>query len=307
MFDKRPEAYLNIGAQAAARGETEESIAAWRGAIAVIDSPDADPNDDAARQAWDTQFWPMAHTNLGRALEAAQRPEEAITVYQTLLERFPDDAQARSFLALALASSGQEDNALTIFDEILASEDAAALDYYNAGVSLYQVDRLEQAVIGFEKAIEREPMYRDALQNLVQSLNALEAYEAQVPYSERLLELDPHNLYVYQVHIRALVQVGRQADGVARLEIMRELPFLIDNIQLQPMTAGAGISGMAINKTLPPGTSITLRFMFYDSDGDSLGTEDTEVTISDPDVAHPFQLSFGGDVQVLGYGYEFVN
>jgi tetratricopeptide (TPR) repeat protein len=307
LFDKRPEAYLNIGAQAAALGRVEESIEAWRSAIAVIDSPDADPDDDAAREAWDTQFWPMAHINLGRNLETAQRPEEAVTVYEELLERFPDDVEAQSFLALALSSSGQGESALTIFDEILARDDAAPLDYFNAGVSLYQADRLEQAVVGFEKALEREPMYRDALQILAQSLNALENYEAQVPYSERLLELDPHNLYAYQIHIRALVQVGRQPDGITRLEIMRELPFLTDNIQLQPMSSGAGISGVAINQTFPPGTSITLRFTFYDSDGDPLGTEDTEVTLSDPEVAHQFQLTFDGDEQVLGYGYEFVN
>ncbi len=306
MYGKRPEAYLNVGAQSAGLGDLEMSIEAWRSAIAVIESPDIDPGDEETRQAWDTEFWQMAHSNLGQILELDGRPEEAIAVYETILERDPDNSQARSSLALALAAAGQGGDALTIFDEILGRDDAAPLDYFNAGVSLYTADQLEQAVIGFEKALERSPMYRDALQNLTQSLSALEAHEAQVPYSERLLELDPHNEYAYQMHIRALVQVGRQVDGVAALDVMRALPFITDNFQLQPRNSGTTVSGQVINKTLAPGTTITLRFTFYDNDGNPIGTEDVEVTISDPEVAHQFRVSFDADMQVLGYGYEFV-
>ena len=307
LFDKRPEGYLNLGAQTAALGEIEASIQAWRDAIAVIESPDADPGDEDTRLAWDTQFWTMAHTNLGRVLEMAGRPEDAIPVYETLLERDPDDAQARSALAIALASTGQEDDALTMFDEILRGDDSAPLDYYNAGVSLYTSERFEQAVLGFEKALERAPMFRDALQNLTQSLNEMEDYEAQIPYSERLLELDPYNEYCTQLHIRALVQVGRQADGVALLDHLQALPFVTDLLQLQAINEGASVSGVALNKTLEPGTTITLRFTFYDNDRNPLGTEDVEVMISDPDVPHRFQLTFSAETQVLGYSYEFVS
>ena len=248
----------------------------------------------------------MAHTNLGAVLVNAGRNEEAIPVYEALLERDPDNVQARSSLALALSQTGQGDGGLSVFDEILAREDGGPLDYFNAGVSLYQVDQLEKAVIGFEKTLELAPMYRDALQNITQSLHALEDYEAQIPYSERLLELDPYNDLIYRMHVRALVQVGRQADGVALLDIMQELPFVTDYIRLELRNSGASISGTAVNKTLPPGTTITLRFTFYDNDGNPLGSEDTEVTISDPEVAHDFRVTFDAEMQVLGYSYEFV-
>ena len=307
LYDKRPEAYLNIGAQSVDVDDLEGSIAAWRSAIAVIESPDIDPGDDETRQRWDTEFWPMAHTNLGQVLVMAGRSEEAIPIYETLLERDPDNVQVQTSLALALSSTGQGDDALSIFDEILGTEDAAPLAYYNAGVALYQAERFEQAAVGFAKALERAPMYRDAVQNLVQSFGAIDDYEAQVPYSEKLLELDPYNEFGYRIHVRALVQVGRQADGIALIDIMQELPFVTDNLQLQPMNAGASVSGTVINKTLEPGTTITLRFTFYDNDGNPLGTEDTEVTISDPEVAHTFQLTFDAEMQVLGYSYEFVS
>ena len=307
MYDLRPEAYFNIGTQTAASGDFEESIAAWRSVIAVIDNPEADPGDDETREAWDTQYWPLAQSNLGQVLEMAGRPEEAVFSYEALLERDPDNAQARSSLAMALSSTGQGGDALSVFDEILESDDAAPLDYFNAGVSLYTADQLEKAVVGFEKALIGAPMYRDALQNLAQSLSVLGQFEAQVPYSARLLEMDPYNEYVYQLHVRALSQTGLQTELVAALDFLREIPFAIDNLGLQPMSAGGIVSGVAMNKTLAPGTSITLRFTSYDGAGDALGTEDVEVTLSDPDVAHQFTLTFDVDVQVLGYSYEFVN
>jgi hypothetical protein len=64
------------------------------------------------------------------------------------------------------------------------------------------------------------------------------------------------------------------------------------------------VLGQAINKTLAPGSEITLVFTFFDDDGNSVGTADVDVALSDPDVAHDFQISFSGDMSVLGYSYE---
>jgi tetratricopeptide (TPR) repeat protein len=249
----------------------------------------------------------MAHTNLGEVLQRDGRAEESIAVYEAILERNPDDVQARGFLAVALSLTGEGGGALAVFDEILGSDDGEPLDYFSAGVSLYTAEEYERAALGFKKALEGAPMYRDALQNLVQSLNVVENYEAQVPYSERLLELDPYNALGYQMHARALVQVGRQAEGITALTSMQELPFTTDYLSLQPMAAGCRVTGQASNKTLEPGTTITLRFTFYDNDGNPVGSQDAEITLSDPDVPHAFQLTFDAEVQVLGYGIEFVS
>ena len=306
LYANRVETYLNIGNALASVGDMEGSIEAWQSAIAVIESPEGAPGDDETREIWDTEFWILAHSNLGRLLPSVGRSDEAVVVFETILERFPDDAEARASLALALAQSGQGDDALGVFDAILESEDAAPLDYFNAGVSLYSADQMDRAALAFEKTVARSPMYRDALQNLAQTLNLLEDYEAQVPHSEKLIELDPFNDYAYLMHVRALVQVGREPDGVAALDIMQALPFVIDNLHLQPLANGALVSGVAVNKALEPGTSITLRFTFYDDDGNPVGSADAEVTISVPEVAHPFDVTFNGEMQVLGYSYELV-
>ena len=306
VYGNRVEAYLNLGSSLAGLGDMEGSIEAWRSAIAVIESPDGNPRDDVTRETWDTEYWILAHSNLGLLLPTVGRPEEAVVVLETILERYPDNTEARSSLALALAQAGQGDDALSIFDEILAREDGDPLDYFNAGVSLYGADQMDRAVLAFEKTIARSPMYRDGVQNLAQTLNLLEDYEAQIPHSEKLVELDPFNDYAHLMLARALVQVGREPDAVAQLEVMRALPFVIDDLRLQPSATGCSIAGEAVNKALEPGTSITLRFTFYDNDGNPVGTADTEVTVTVPDVAHAFAVTFEGEMQVLGYSYELV-
>ena len=304
LFNKRPEAYLNLGLQTAALGEMEESIQAWRDAIAVIESPDADPGDEETRLAWDTEFWPMAHTNLGQVLVMTGRPEDAIPVYETLLERDPDDVQARSALATALASTGQGDDALSIFEEILASEDGGPLDYFNAGVSLYQAEEMEKAVIGVREGARTSPHVQGCASKLGPKPQSDGGLRGQVPYSERLLELDPYNEFGYQMHVRAAGS-GRASSGWRRPTRYhagvtlrdRQSPTPADERRCQRF-------GHAINKTLEPGTTITLRFTFYDNDRNPLGTEDVEVTISDPDVPHRFQLTFDAETQLIGYSYD---
>ena len=246
----------------------------------------------------------MAQSNLGRLLSSTGLSAEAAVAFQAILDRFPENAEAQSSLALALAQSGQGGDALAVFDDILARDDAAPLDYFNAGVTLYAAEEMDRAIAAFEKTVAASPMYRDAVQNLAQSLNETENYEAQVPHSEKLIELDPFNDYAYLIHVRALVQIGGEYQAL--FDVMQALPFIVDGLQLQPLSAGARVSGLAVNKALEPGSSITLRFTFYDNDGNPVGSADTEVTLSVPDVAHEFTVTFTGEQQVLGYSYELV-
>jgi len=307
IFDKRPEAFLNLGATYANNGQPNESIEAWRGAIAVIDSPDSKPKDEANRQQWMDEFRPMALTNLAQILGASDRAEEAVAIYREILEGDPDNDRARSGLAIALGQSGQAEDALSVYDEILESDDASALDYFNAGVTLYGAEAYERATIAFEKVLERAPMYRDALQNLVQTLALTEAYEAQLPFSEQLMEMDSRNYLAYQMHLRALSQVGRSDEVGPLLAEMQAMTFLVDDLQLQPRGDGGRVLGTVTNKLLEEGAAVSLRFHFYDDGGVELGTKDVSVPVPPVDVAQRFQVTIDTERAVMGYSYEVMS
>ena len=284
MFDQRPEAYLNLGATYANMGQVDASIDAWKDAIAVIDSPDSKPSDDEVGLQWVDEFRPMALMNLAQLLGSGDRAAEAVEIYEEILVGDPDNDRARSGLAIALGQSGQAEDALGIYDEILESDNASALDYFNAGVTLYSAEAYERATIAFEKVLERAPMYRDALQNLVQTLALGELYEAQLPLSEKLLEMDGQNYIVYQMHLRALSQLGHSEEVSALLKTMQALTFLVDDLQLQPRGDGGRVLGTLTNKLLEEGASVTLRFHFYDDGGNEIGTKDVSVPVPPVDV-----------------------
>ena len=61
------------------------------------------------------------------------------------------------------------------------------------------------------------------------------------------------------------------------------------------------------NKLLEEGSSVTLRFHFYDDGGVELGTQDVSVPAPPVDVAQQFQLSIDTDRAVMGYSYEVVS
>ena len=307
IFDRRPEAYINLGATYANTDQLDASIEAWKSAIEVINSPDSKPGDEETRLQWVSEFGPMALDNLAQVLYRADRAEEAVAIYEKILADDPDNGPARAGLAIALAQSGQAEGALSIYDEILESDDASALDYYNAGVTLYGAEAYDRATTAFVKVLERAPMYRDALQNLVQALALEENYEAQLPYSEKLLEMDGQNYFVYQMHLRALSLLGRTEDLGPILEVMEALTFLVDDLQLQPRSKGARVMGTVTNKLLEEGASVTLRFHFYDDGGNELGTQDVSVPVPPVDGAQQFQVSIDTETAVMGYSYEVMS
>ena len=306
MFDRRPEAYLNLGATYANSGQPDASIDAWQAAIAVIDSPDSRPRDEVTRQNWMDDFRPMALANLAQILGSSDRADEAVEIYRQILEQDPDNDRARSGLAIALGQSGQAEDALGIYDEILESNDASALDYFNAGVTLYGAEAYDRATLAFEKVLERAPMYRDALQNLVQTMALTENYEGQLPYSQKLMDMDGRNYLAYQMHLRALSQLGRSDEVGPILAAMQSMDFLVDDLQLQPRGDGGRVLGTVTNKLLEEGGSVTLLFHFYDDGGTELGSKEVAVPVPPVDVAQQFQVVIDTERAVMGYSYEVV-
>jgi tetratricopeptide (TPR) repeat protein len=304
LYDLRPEAYLNLGTHLYNLGDAEGSIEAWEDALRVIGSPDSRPQDDEARELWEQQYWVTAQTNLAQLLGTVGRADEAVGVYEAMLERDPNNTRLQGELAFAMAESGQGEDALSVYDAILETDDGSVLDYFNAGITLYQSESFDKAAIAFEKVITRAPMYRDALQNLAEALRLTGRLEDQIPHSARLLEIDPNNDRALQMHVRALVQLGREDEAREYLARLQDLAFIVDNLELQPRSDGGRVVGVVVNNTLTVGESVTLRFTFYDGEGTPLGTADAEVPLSDPDVAMQFDVSFDAETIVLGYSYE---
>ncbi len=307
IYDDRPEAYLSIASILANRAEYQGAIDAYEDVVRTIDQPSTREREEETLTSW-VGFRTMALLNTGQLYLGTDRPEEAAEAYQAVLDADPDNEQAKGNLAIALAAGGEGEAALEMYEQILVDTSASEWDYYNAGVGFYQAEVWDRAAAAFKGVLDRNPMHRDALQNMAQSMVLARQFEELLPFSKRLLEMDPQNEFAFRFHARALVETGSSDEGVRLMEKMEELTFLVDGLRIIAVgSTGARIEGVLVNKTLEEGAPVSLRFHFFGRDGAALGTKDVEVATGGADVAMTFKVEFSGDQSVGGYSYEVVS
>jgi len=304
LYSRRPEAFMNLAVAQQSSGDIEGSIESWYGAVEVMENPEFTPEDPADVAQWES-YLPMSKGNLGSLLSSIpERAEEAIGILQQVVEEDPENSSAQGTLAMLLAQSGAGDDAMAIFDDILASNEGTWQDYYNAGITLYQAEDWERSARAFQKLLANAPMYRDAMDYRVWSLYQAGQYAEQIEVSNALLEIDPNNETILRFHYQALSSEGRGEEAQPTLERLLGLQFALDAMTLAPAPEGGSVSGYFINKALDPGTTVKLSFTYYDGGGNSIGNTELEVEAPGVDGETTFNVSFEADVPVLGYSYE---
>ena len=125
-----------------------------------------------------------AQQNLGKALLAAQRPEEALAVSRAAVKQAPDDIKARA----------------------------------NAGVALIRMGRLDEAEKQLRRALKIDPRHPIVLQNLAESLRKLERFDEALEYYRAAIRADAGNALPHAGLGHALVGLGRYEEAVESLD-----------------------------------------------------------------------------------------
>ena len=64
-------------------------------------------------------------------------------------------------------------------------------DYYNQGMEHFAQDRLEEAVVAYQRALEQDPQYTDALHALAMTYAHQEKIDDAISVAQRLIEIAP--------------------------------------------------------------------------------------------------------------------
>ncbi len=110
------------------------------------------------------------YNNVGAALSAEGRHEEACGAYERALVREPDFAGARNNYGSALASQGRIDEALRQFREAIRLEPGFAGAQVNLGAALVERGRVEEGIVHLREAIRLTPHYARAHSQLAAAL-----------------------------------------------------------------------------------------------------------------------------------------
>jgi tetratricopeptide (TPR) repeat protein len=113
---------------------------------------------------------PRVWQRMGLALAAADRQADAAAAFARALASDEDDETSAIGLGNTWQRRGRPDEALAIYEDVARRHPMTREGWYNAGVALGTLDREDEAVRRYDRAIEIDRGYTAALNNRAQSL-----------------------------------------------------------------------------------------------------------------------------------------
>jgi Tfp pilus assembly protein PilF len=108
----------------------------------------------------------MAHTNLGLALAATGRPDEAMASLERAIALNDRYAGSYEVMALACDQKGERDRAIGLYRKAISLDTNFIEAYSNLGNTLMALERYDDAIQEYLAAIRKDPEFFDAYYNM---------------------------------------------------------------------------------------------------------------------------------------------
>lgn len=146
------------------------------------------------------------------SLHKAGQVEEAIPLYQEVLEAQSDFATGHNYYGIALSDVGRLADAEAAFRRAIEIKHGYYGAHYNLGNMLYDQGRFDEAAAHYRRALESDPTSFDACFNLGNAyLKQAELDEAETSF-RRALELEPDSARALSNLGRVLVFAGQRLE-----------------------------------------------------------------------------------------------
>jgi tetratricopeptide (TPR) repeat protein len=145
---------------------------------------------------------------LGGILRGLGRYGEALEVFRRYHQLVPDDFRGVGQIGSCLTDLGQLAEAEPLLRQAAEGLDDA-ISHYNLGLLLSRRGRLQDAVVEYERALDRDPGNADARSNLAAVLVRQGKLDAATKQLERALEIAPDNAVAHTNLGAVLAQQGQ--------------------------------------------------------------------------------------------------
>ena len=158
------------------------------------------------------------YANLGLALRALERNDEALESYAKAVELDPANASALNDMGNLLADLGRPEDAVRAYRGAIEAEPTSALAHQNLGVALKGLGRPREAAGSHRKALDIQPRYADALDGLGAALSALgDMADAGDAFNDAI-EAEPEHTGAMANLASLLEETNRLAEAAATAE-----------------------------------------------------------------------------------------
>ncbi|MGH7483685.1 MAG: hypothetical protein ACRELV_16175 [Longimicrobiales bacterium] len=272
IYDRRPEAQLNLASLYLSEDRPEDAIAAYEAALATMDSPAAADLPAEIKADW-PGFRELARANIAQIYASmgvehfrSEEYEESAEDFSAALEINPYYRDALHNLAqsLYMRTTALEEDSAPVSDAVL-------------------VEAYERFKDVAEQVREIDPFNQNT------NLFLARAYRGLGQHAETEAERDRW-----------------QREALRVLQENEALPFQITNVQVQLNDSTVEITGDLENLNMEQGEQVTLRFSMLAADGSVAGAEDVTVVTPAREQATDFSVLVPVAEPALGWKYERV-
>jgi tetratricopeptide (TPR) repeat protein len=165
----------------------------------------------------------LAHDNLGTALAAQGKVDEAEREHRRAIELAPDFPPPHHNLALALDTQGRLDEALVEFRRAISLNPNEVRSHNNLGMLLLRKQQWDEAIAEFRKALALAPQLGTVNANLGLALMDGGRLPEAVAAFRKAIQLDARDPRAYCGLGEALFRQGKFVEGAAALRHCRDL------------------------------------------------------------------------------------
>jgi len=165
----------------------------------------------------------LAYNNLGIALRAEGKRQEAVADYEASLRLSPGFAEAHNNLGVALAEMGRQPEAIAQYREAIRLNPKFADPYNNLGNLLFRAGRLAEAQSCLETALRLNPDYPEAHNNLGELLIRTGHADEAIVHLQRALGFRPDFPEAENNLGAALASKGRLPEAISHYEAALQL------------------------------------------------------------------------------------
>lgn len=167
------------------------------------------------------------HVTVGSFLNyRLQRPEDAIPHYEAALRLVPSLGTARHNLGIALRKVRRYDESLVAFDLLIQQSRSPTASMFNGRhLTLCELGRRDEARADLERALELDPNFADAWNNIGCERQYIGDAEGALAAFRRCMTLDPAHRFSRKNEADLLLELALPGEAMPiYLELLRERP-----------------------------------------------------------------------------------
>jgi len=144
----------------------------------------------------------------------SQQVDQAEALLQSILERWPGQADAQHFLGVLRHQQGQSERALVLVRQAIEGMPTAPGPWNNLGNILVELQRFDEATDAYQRCLALDPGFTDALNNLATILRKQGLLEQSQALCRRVLAMQPNLAQAWYNLSLTLLEQGQISEGL---------------------------------------------------------------------------------------------